>query len=54
MRYCRRALLTLLYIEHIEQESNSDDEFTEDSCTFLISYFLSTFDIFFRGFNNNH
>ena len=31
--------LTLLYIAHIEQENNVDNEFTEDVRTFLMSDF---------------
>ena len=31
------AQWNLLYIAHIEQENNVDDEFPEDICTFLMS-----------------
>ena len=44
MRRCFREQLTLFYIARIEQENNVYDDFTEDVRTFLMSYFLSTFD----------
>ena len=49
MRRWFLAQWTLLYISHIEQENNVDDDFINDVLIFLLSNFLSTFDTSFPG-----